>query len=442
MHTIKTYSKIILVVMLLLVASQPAQAQAVVTVERVSIATSGVQSTDASYDPSVSSTGRYVSFTSAAANLVAGDTNGYEDIFVHDRQTGITERVSVASDGTQANHHSEASVISGDGRYVAFQSDASNLVTGDTNNAIDIFVHDRQTGITKRVSVASDGTQANTSSENVHISLDGRFITFWSSANNLVPGDTNNRSDIFIHNLENGTTERISMGIGGAEANDSSYDPCLSADGRYVAFRSAATNLVSGDTNGVNDVFVHDRQTGTTALVSVATGGALGNQDSRVPAVSADGQIVVFQSMATNLAAGDTNGTWDIFLHDRQTGITTLLSAASDGTVGNQSSTRPSLSADGQTVVFESRASNLVPTDTNGYVDVFLWEGGVLSRVSTAADGTQADNGSGQGQISGDGQNVVFSSEAENLIPDDTNLVEDIFIYSSSYSLFLPLILK
>ena len=157
---------------------------------RVSVASDGTQSNNSSYNPSISANGRYVAFESEATNLVRGDTNNFRDIFVHDRQTGQTTRVSVASDGTQANGHSYDPSISADGRYVAFASLANNLVSGDTNDQQDIFVHDRQTGQTTRVSVASDGTQASGHSFNPSISADGRYVAFVSSASNLVGGDT------------------------------------------------------------------------------------------------------------------------------------------------------------------------------------------------------------------------------------------------------------
>ena len=345
---------------------------------RVSVATGGGQANFDSFDPSISADGRYVAFTSDATNLVSGDTNGEQDIFVHDRQTGQTTRVSVASDGTQARsgtiYGSLSPSISADGRYVAFHSYADNLVSGDTNLSPDVFVHDRQTGQTTRVSVASDGTQANNVSAHPSISADGRYVAFVSFANNLVSGDTG-YVDVFVHDRQTGQTTRVSVATGGGQANGNSYGPSISADGRYVAFESDATNLVSGDTNFSTDVFVHDRQTGQTTRVSVASDGTPANSSAFYPSISPDGRYVAFRSRASNLVSGDTNGTWDVFVHDRQTRQTIRVSVASDGTQANgvlTISSKPSISYGGRHVAFESDASSLVSGDTNNARDIFV----------------------------------------------------------------------
>ena len=201
----------------------------------------------------LSADGRYVVFVSGATNLIPNDTNNAEDVFVKDRQTGATTRVSVASQtGAQANNGSGAAAISGDGRYVAFYSDASNLVSGDTNGVGDIFVHDRQTGLTTRVSVDSSGHEANGENSDSYLAIsgDGRYVAFSSEATNLVSGDTNNVRDIFVHDRQTSQTRRVSVASNGAEANGGSGAVDISDDGRYVAFSSSATNLVAGDTNG------------------------------------------------------------------------------------------------------------------------------------------------------------------------------------------------
>ena len=339
---------------------------------RVSVASDGTQANGGSFTPSISADGRYVAFASIAVNLVSGDTNGVQDIFVHDRQTGQTTRVSVASGGAQANGPSFDPSISADGRYVAFASLATNLVSGDTNNEQDIFVHDRQTGQTTRVSVATGGGQANLASSDPSISADGRYVAFESIASNLVSGDTNNTGDIFVHDRQTGATTRVSIGPGGTQANRGSLAPSISADGRYVAFHSSATNLVSGVTNGTTHIFVHDRQTGATTRVSVASDGTEGNSGSNDPSISANGRYVAFQSQANNLVSGDTGFITDIFIHDRQTGVTTRVSIAFDGTEANNVSSAPSISADGRYIAFESNASNLVDGDTNGTQDIFV----------------------------------------------------------------------
>jgi Tol biopolymer transport system component len=399
-------------------------------VARVSVASDGTQGNGDSFDGSISADGRYVAFASKASNLVAGDTNGKQDIFVQDRQTGQTTRVSVASDGAQGNGDSGQPVISADGRFVAFYSSASNLVPGDTNGVEDVFVHDRLTGQTTRVSVASDGAQGNGPSWGPSISGDGRFVAFESRASNLVPGDTNDTTDVFVHDRLTGQTMRVSVASDGREGNSYSWLARISADGRFVVFTSDASNLVPGDTNGTWDVFVHDRQTGQTTMVSVAPDGTPGNGRSIGVSISGDGRFVAFMSEASNLVAGDTNGTWDVFVRDRLTGQTTRVSVASDGTQGNASSSGGALSGDGRFVVFSSIASNLTPGDTNGAMDVFVHDRqtGQTTMVTVASDGAQGNADSSGAAISADGRFVVFTSRASNLVPGDTNGTWDIFV--------------
>ena len=289
------------------------------TTERVSVATGGGEANGASYTPAISADGRFVAFHSDATNLVSGDTSGFTDIFVHDRQTGTTERVSVATGGAEANGISGLAAISADGRFVAFQSAANNLVSGDTNSAYDIFVHDRQTGTTERVSVASGGGQATGGpSLRPVLSADGRFVAFFSDATTLV-SDTNATTDIFVHDRQTGTTERVNVATNGDQATGISGSAAISADGRFVAFESVANNLVGSDTNSTYDVFVHDRESGTTERVSVATNGGQATGNSTFPAISADGRFVAFQSDAANLVGGDANAASDVFVHDRGT---------------------------------------------------------------------------------------------------------------------------
>jgi Tol biopolymer transport system component len=369
---------------------------------------------------------------SGASNLVPGDTNGCEDVFVHDRLTGQTTRVSVASDGTQGDYVSGSPSISADGRYVAFVSWASNLVPGDTNGHEDVFVHDRLTGETTRVSVASDGTQADGPSDAPSISADGRYVAFLSQASNLVPGDTNGDWDAFVHDRLTGETARVSVASDGTQANTWVEEPIISADGRYVAFASNASNLVPGDTNDEWDVFVHDRDTGQTTRVSVASDGSDASDDSSSPSISADGRYVAFKSHARNLLPGYTSGDGDVFVRDRVAGRTTRVSVASDGTRANGSSFGPSISADGRYVAFKSYASNLVPADTNGVADVFVHDRltGQTTRVSVASDGTEANGRSDSLKVSmsADGRYVAFVSQASNLVPGDTNGDWDVFV--------------
>jgi tricorn protease-like protein len=400
---------------------------------RVSVASDGTQANGDSYSTSISADGRYVAFASRASNLAAWDANWRAaDVFVHDRQSGETTRVSVASDGTQANNDSFAPSISADGRYVAFESYATNLVAGDTNGMNDVFVHDRQSGETTRVSLASDGAQAYGNSHEASISADGRYVAFGSYASNLVAGDTNGMYDVFVHDRQTSTTTRGSLASDGSQAIGPSTYLSISADGRYVAFASWASNLVAGDTNEMSDIFIYDRQASETSRVSLASDGSQTNSGSYEAFISANGRFVVFTSAADNLTAGDTNGVDDIFVHDRQTGETVRVSVASDGsqTIGS-SSNFPSISADGRYVTFYSYASNLVPGDTNGWADTFVHDlrSGETIRIPNAPPGFEPNDASYASKISGDGRVIAFSSLAKNLVTGDTNGFSDIFVY-------------
>jgi Tol biopolymer transport system component len=390
----------------------------------------GAQGDSDSYYPSISADGRYVTFESDATNLVSGDTNAKFDVFVRDRQTGTTTRVSKSSAGAEGNDISEYPTISADGRYVTFESDATNLVSGDTNGAVDVFVRDRQAGTTTRVSKSNAGVEGDDASLNPAISSDGRYVAFHSIATNLVSGDTNGNSDIFVRDRQTGTTTRVSRDSAGVEGNGDSNYPSLSADGRYVAFWSNANNLVSGDTNAVTDVFVRDRQTGTTTRVSRDSAGVEGNDDSLRPSISADGRYVAFWSYATNLVTGDTNGAVDVFVRDRQTGTTTRVSRDSAGVEGNDDSYTPSISADGRYVTFESDATNLVSGDTNAMYDIFVRDRqtGTTTLVARDSAGVVGNGPSEYPTISSDGRYVAFHSIATNLVSGDTNAMYDIFV--------------
>ena len=399
---------------------------------RASVATDGSQAVGSSDRATISADGRFVAFDSDASNLVAGDTNGEWDVFVRDRQTSTTTRLSVATGGAEGAGSSFGAAISADGRFVAFASDAPNLVAGDTNSATDVFVHDRLTATTTRVSVATGGAQANGSSFTPAISADGRFVAFASDATNLAAGDTNGVSDIFVADRQAGTTTRVSVNTNGLQANGGSYAPAISADGQFVAFDSDASNLVAGDTNGFSDVIIRDRQAGTTTLVSVRSGGLQGNGNSYSPSISANGQLVAFDSAAPDLVSNDTNGTWDVFVWNRLTGTTTRISVSDAGGQGSGASWGRSISADGRFVSFNSTASNLVSGDTNATWDVFLrdLQAGTTRRVSigpTSSDG-QANGASYGPSLSGDGRLIVFTSLATFLVSGDTNGTSDIFV--------------
>ena len=383
-----------------------------------------------SFTPAVSADGRFVAFASDATNLAAGDTNANTDIFVRDRLLGTTERVSVDSADAPGNDNSFAAAVSVDGRFVAFESFATNLAAGDTNARKDIFVRDRLLGTTERASVDSAGAQGNSHSFRPAISADGRFVAFDSFATNLVVGDTNAMTDVFVRDRLLRTTERASVDSVGAQGNDDSRTPAISADGRFVAFESYATNLAPGDTNAGRDIFVRDRLLGTTERVSVDSAGAQGNSSSIAVAVSADGRFVAFQSNATNLAAGDTNGFSDVFVRDRLLGTTERASVDSEGPQGNDHSFGAAISADGRFVAFESFATNLAPGDTNARTDIFVRDRllGTTERASVGSTGAQGNGISSNPAVSADGRFVAFESDATNLALGDTNGFPDVFL--------------
>ncbi len=370
--------------------------------ELASVASDGTPGSWDSLNPSISADGRYVAFYSWAGNLAEGDKVNAPDIFVHDRETGQTTLVSVGYDGSPANGDSYRLSISGNGRYVAFTSKARNLTAQGGMGLPSVFVRDLQTGVTKRVSVSSTGTHANADAgipdhDSRVLSADGRYVTFTSGAGNLVTGDTNtfcdydgvappdNCIDVFVHDLQTGETTRVSAASDGTQGNGTSYLPSISADGRFVAFSSTATNLVPGVADRTAQVYVHDRETAETTRVSVNSEGAEAEASSVFAVISGDGRYVAFESRSDNLVAGETNNVCDnnndnqytdpcrdIFLHDRETGETTLISGDYDGTPGNGQSRYVTLSMDGRFAAFASEASNLVPNDTNNYGDIFV----------------------------------------------------------------------
>ena len=287
-------------------------------------------------------------------------------IWARNLATGATKRVSVDGAGTLGNSSSSLRAVSGDGRYVLFDSAASNLVAGDTNGVVDIFIRDQLAQETERVSVSASGEQAWDRSLLGSMSLDGRYVAFGSQAENLVPGDTNRVWDVFVRDRLLGITERVSVGSDGTLGNGSSVAPSISADGRYVAFVSFASNLVPGDGNGATeDVFVRDRLLGITELISVGEGGVPGNGPSWMPAISGDGRSVAFQSTASTLVAGDSPVA-DVFVRDRQLGATEIVSVSTTGRRGAWDSVLPNISADGRFVSFVSSSEQLVEPDTDG----------------------------------------------------------------------------
>jgi hypothetical protein len=416
---------------------------------RVSVDSAGVGANSYSNGASISSDGRFVAFASEADNLISNDTNNVSDVFVHDRQSGETTLISLSSAGVQGNGWSEFPAISANGRFVSFQSASFNLVADDSNFARDIFVHDRETGETSRVSLGPGGVQANDSSFTTAISADGRFVAFSSRASNLVDDDTNQRVDIFVHDRQVGQTTRVSVDTGGGQSNDRSAEElAISDDGRIVAFEWWPSSA-PGETDGPADIFVHDLQTGQTSIVSVNSDGEPGNQGSRRPSLSEDGRFVAFNSSSDNLVANDTNEESDVFVHDRQTGETTRVSTNSEGGQGNDNSGYAALSDDGRFVAFRSDASNLVTNDTNEQTDVFVHDRQTAetNRYSVNSAGEQGNDWSGQPAVAANGQIVAFQSYASNLVTGDNNDDSDIFVHEksspiTSYYIYLPLVIK
>ncbi len=410
--------------------------------QRASVDGAGLQADGGSAFPVVSTDGRFVAFESLASNLVPGDTNLHYDVFVRDLVAGTTERVSVDSNGVQGNGDSAYAGISADGRFVAFASRASNLVPGDTNIWQDTFVRDRLLGTTERVSLSTAGAQGNKDSFGGSISADGHYVAFMSQASNIVTPDYVSTLDCYVHDRWGGTTLRVSnVPGGGGPGNLHSYWPVISADGLFVAYHSAASNLLPTDFNGTVDVFVYDMTSGLNELVSVSSSGLQGNFASSFPSISTDGRFVAFHSIAGNLVAGDTNGWQDVFVRDRLLATTERISVGAGGVEADADCGWAVISADGNWVSFESAATNLVAGDSNALVDIFLADRARASveRVNLDNAGAQANGPSAGTGVSADGRWVAFGSSATNLVAADTNAVDDIFVHDRLASGFSSL---
>jgi Tol biopolymer transport system component len=427
-------------------------------ITRVSDAPDGTQGNWNTLDVAISADGNSIAFTSFSSNLVPDDNNAWADaggdIFVRNRVTGAVVRVSVSSGGDEADGCSYAPAISADGRFVLFQSFADDLVPNDTNGFADLFVHDRDpdgngvfdegNGVTTRVNVASDGNESDADGYDETVSADGTLVCFCSAATNLVADDRNGVNDVFVRDLVAGTTTRVSLDSNGIEGDGESSGASISADGRYVVFTSVASNLVPNDVNGVGDVFLHDRVTGATTLVSLDSNGVQGNGFSQAGRLSADDRILGFSSYASNLVAGDTNGGGDCFLRDLTTGITTRVSVGTGGIQCNKGSNFDGMSADARFVVFSTASDNLVAGDGNEVCDAFvhdcLLDTTTLLSCSRTGEIGNDDNtlhgmGSFGGPMSADGRFVVLLSFASNLVSNDTNDFEDAFLRDLSISI-------
>jgi Tol biopolymer transport system component len=397
------------------------------------------------FDPSVAV------FASDADDLVPGDTNGTTDVFVRHFDSGTVELVSTAHGGTgSANGPSTTPVLDPAGTRVAFVSHATDLVDQTVGGAGDVYVRDLTTGATTLVSVDAGGAGGGDGpSEGPIFSPDGLRLAFTSEASNLAADDANAVADVYVRDLAGGTTALASVnpegtGAGDGPSRNPAWGPSTSGDSAFsLAFESRAGNLSSpGGSGAVWDVYVRRLTAGTTELVSVNdTGNGGGNADSRHPVYGKylifgpEQDAVFFESDASNLGAPDANGTTDVYGRDLDAGETRLMSATPAGEAGNGASTWP---VDGAsfaafTVYFQSEASDLVDTDTNGASDIFHSDGSTVRLVSVNAAGTDSGNGASTmpGQVLGGAfwtGGLVFNSEASDLGPTDTNGASDVYL--------------
>lgn len=417
----------------LIVTSPVVHAQ---VIERVNVASSGAEADLGGGLPQskrvASADGRFVVFASDSGGLVEDDFNGQRDVFLRDRTLGTTIRVSVNKDnGGDAWGRSDFPAISNSGRFIVFESDAGDLVDGDENGLRDIFVWDRVEGSATRVSVAADGGDPEGESESSSISADGRFVAFSSTATNLVSETVNSNRDVYFYDRLLTQTTLVSRRPGGVPTEGVSSHPVISADGRHVAFASRDTGLVADDSNSSQDVFVCDLDSREIQRVSISTAGDEGSPGNGAPSISADGMVVAWWSRSTNLVEGDTNGADDILVRDRVAGTTTRVSVSSTGEQAEGSgSWHASISADGRFVAFCSDAHNLVDDDTGLAGGVFSHDRltGLTRRHSVTMSGEEAWDYSRRPSLTPDGAFMVFESGASNFVPDDTNATQDVFI--------------
>lgn len=389
----------------------------------------GIQGSDNSDNCDLSGAGRYLVFSSLAANLVADDTNGVEDIFVLDRDTGQVSRVSVDSNGDQGNRASKRPRISTNGRYVVFESEATNLVSDDTNGVADVFRHDQQSGETIRVSLIDNGSNESPAASSwPSISSDGDRIAFISESD-LVGDDTNGYPDAYVRFVATEQTTRVSTDPAFADPDFATWKVVISGDGEWVAFESQANNIVPGDTGGQIDIFHRNIASGVTTRV-LGLGGASPNGHADIEDISADGQLVLFQSHASNYVANDSNGLSDVYVFDASTGLVELISITPLGETGDGSSQFTRISGGGRYVVFGSNANDLVSPDTHLYGDVFIRDRVdlTLDIVSVSSGGIQGTARSDNPCISSSGSVVGFMSESDNLVAGDINRVRDVFV--------------
>ena len=412
---------------------QPAFADVDVVTERISISSDSVEGDQTSETPAISGDGRLVIFASDATNLVPGDGNGAKDIFLHDWGTGQTELLSLNSTGEEGNASSTWPDISADGRWVAFSSAASNLVPNDTNNAEDIFLFDLQRGGIERLSLSAAGNQVDRASTQPVLSGDGRYVAFVSTATNLFYGATSGRQEIFLLDRSDRSLHWVSRPLSGMVNNGESMEPAISSDGNWVAFSSTSTNLVSSDESPMRDIFLWSRASGSLFRVSETDGGQDADSASYYPALNADGRYLVFKTYSSTLIDTDNNGFADIYLYNRVADTLEIVSLTSNSEQAlTGPSDEPAITADGRYIAFRSNASDLVPGDSNGSADVFIRDRqGGTTLASSSTDFNQANGSSYTPAISAVGQALTFYSEAYNLdlLRVDDNESGDVFAH-------------
>ncbi len=405
------------------------------SIQRVSVASDGTQSDDDSLAASISSDGNITAFESFASTLVAGNITNFSDIYIHNIDKSTTERITDNIIGAGSDGNSQAPSIDADGKLVAFQSEATDLVAGDDNSNTDIFVYDTTSATTDIISLDVGDSGADGDSTSPAISADGGFVAFQSDATDLVGGDDNSNTDIFVYDTTSATTDIISLDVGGFSSDGDSTSPAINEDGSIVAFQSAATDLVVGDDNGRIDIFVYDSLKDETVIISQDFNDSSADGDSTAPSISADGSLVAYQSAATDLVPGDVNGQIDIFVTDLDAGNTEIISIDVFGQGADGDSTSPSISADGRFVAFQSEATDLVFGDSNGQIDIFIWDrqNNNMVRINLNEAGNQAQGSDSLAPaISADGKFVAFDSAADNLVANDTNGKIDVFVAPNS----------
>lgn len=412
-------------------SSVPAMAQPD-SLRRVSEAPDGSQANGGSGGGTLSGDGSLVAFASDASNLVPRDSNGNGDVFLYHAGSRKIELLTRDRHGGPTNGYSSAPDISASGRFVAFASSATDLVKGDDNKASDIFVLDRRSGDIEVVSVRNNGRLGDRDSDTPRISPNGRYVAFNSKARNLsrLP-DRNKKTDVFVHDRKTGKTNRVSVSSSGEESNDHSFVVGVSNDGTRVGFLSFADNLTPKDANGGGgDAFVYDRSKQRTILASVSSEEKQSSDSGIATDLSSDGRYVVFYSTGEKLVPDDTNEESDVFLRDLETGTTERVSVASGGEQANSySHNEAQIDASGCLITFDSAASNLVPDD-NADIDIFVRDrcNDETTRMSVRPDGTEENGYSFRPDIAPDGSAVTFGTEATNLGGEDTNEADDVFL--------------